>query len=181
MELANMVCEHINDLMMELKVLNREFNRRNSVSEEQPSTSATGTSRGFLVDRFTNDNVVITAPTKLKAGSDLQLPTMGTLVSKTSSQAFFLRILKVIVQIREAVRHANTKAAAESNAAASAAVAAAAASATIASTVAMTPAGDTTMETAPTNNVTAEEVTNDNATDTDAIAMDTSQATITGK
>lgn len=29
---------------------------------------------------------------------------MGALVSKTSSQAFFLRILKVIVQIREAVR-----------------------------------------------------------------------------
>ncbi|XP_011638354.1 E3 ubiquitin-protein ligase HUWE1 isoform X5 [Pogonomyrmex barbatus] len=107
MELANMVCEHINDLMMELKVLNRELSRRNSL-EDQPSTSS-GNGRGILLDRFTNENVVVTAPSKVKAGSDLQLPSMAALVSKTSSQAFFLRILKVIVQIREAVRLANTK------------------------------------------------------------------------
>ncbi|XP_070171266.1 E3 ubiquitin-protein ligase HUWE1 isoform X5 [Polyergus mexicanus] len=107
MELANMVCEHINDLMMELKILNRELSRRNSL-EDQPSTSG-GNGRGILLDRFTNENVVVTAPSKVKAGSDLQLPSMAALVSKTSSQAFFLRILKVIVQIREAVRLANTK------------------------------------------------------------------------
>ncbi|XP_046484252.1 E3 ubiquitin-protein ligase HUWE1 isoform X1 [Neodiprion pinetum] len=108
MELANMVCEHINDLMMELKVLNREINRRYSI-EEQPSTSSGSGGRGILHDRFTNDNVIVTAPSKVKAGSDLQLPSMGALVSKTSSQAFFLRILKVIVQIREAVRLAHKK------------------------------------------------------------------------
>lgn len=108
MELANMVCEHINDLMMELKVLNRELSRRNSL-EDQPSTSTGGNGRGVLLDRFTNENVVVTAPSKVKAGSDLQLPSMAALVSKTSSQAFFLRILKVIVQIREAVRLASTK------------------------------------------------------------------------
>ncbi|XP_012277229.1 E3 ubiquitin-protein ligase HUWE1 isoform X2 [Orussus abietinus] len=108
MELANMVCEHIKDLMMELKVLNRELNRRNSI-EEQPSTSSGGSGRGILLDRFTNESVVVTAPSKVKAGSDLQLPSMGALVIKTSSQAFFLRILKVIVQIREAVRIANKK------------------------------------------------------------------------
>ncbi|XP_053985847.1 E3 ubiquitin-protein ligase HUWE1-like isoform X2 [Hylaeus volcanicus] len=106
MELANMVCEHINDLMMELKVLNHEIRR--TYIDEQPSTS-TGGSRGILMDRFTNENVIVTAPSKVKAGSDLQLPSMAALVSKTSSQAFFLRILKVIVQIREAVRLANTK------------------------------------------------------------------------
>lgn len=65
--------------------------------------------RRIFVCRFTNENVVVTAPSKVKAGSDLQLPSMAALVSKTSSQAFFLRILKVIVQIREAVRLANTK------------------------------------------------------------------------
>ncbi|XP_029040981.2 LOW QUALITY PROTEIN: E3 ubiquitin-protein ligase HUWE1 [Osmia bicornis bicornis] len=106
MELANVVCEHIKDLMMELKVLNREL-RRNSM-DDQPSTSSGG-SRGILLDRFTNESVVVTAPSKVKAGSDLQLPSMAALVSKTSSQAFFLRILKVIVQIREAVRLANNK------------------------------------------------------------------------
>ncbi|XP_015599094.1 E3 ubiquitin-protein ligase HUWE1 isoform X3 [Cephus cinctus] len=108
MELATMVCEHINDLMMELQVLNRELNRRISI-EEQPSSSAGGVGRGTLLDRFTNESVVVTAPSKVKAGTDLQLPSMGALVSKTSSQAFFLRILKVIVQIREAVRLANRK------------------------------------------------------------------------
>lgn len=50
MELANMVCEHINDLMMELKVLNRELSRRNSL-EDQPSTSTGGNGRGILLDR----------------------------------------------------------------------------------------------------------------------------------
>lgn len=49
MELANVVCEHIKDLLMELKILNREL-RRNSI-EEQPSTSSGG-SRWVLLDRY---------------------------------------------------------------------------------------------------------------------------------
>ncbi|XP_024868314.1 E3 ubiquitin-protein ligase HUWE1 isoform X2 [Temnothorax curvispinosus] len=150
MELANMVCEHINDLMMELKVLNRELSRRNSL-EDQPSTSS-GNGRGILLDsflfRFTNENVVVTAPSKVKAGSDLQLPSMAALVSKTSSQAFFLRILKVIVQIREAVRLANTK-----------------------KTTNQTT--ETAMDTGTTSN--APETAADNNADTD-VPMDTTQA-----
>lgn len=59
--------------------------------------------------RFTNDTVVVTAPSKLKGGVDLQLPSMAPLTSKTSSQAFFLRMLKVIIQLREAVRLASKK------------------------------------------------------------------------
>jgi len=61
------------------------------------------------VPRFTKDSVIVTAPTKVKSGCDLQLPSMATLTSKTSSQAFFLRILKVIVQIRESVRLARRR------------------------------------------------------------------------
>ncbi|XP_058791372.1 E3 ubiquitin-protein ligase HUWE1 isoform X2 [Phymastichus coffea] len=163
MELANMVCEHINDLMIELKVLNRELNRRNSM-EEQPSTSGSGVNKGFLVDRFTNDSVIITAPTKLKAGSDLQLPSMGTLVSKTSSQAFFLRILKVIVQIREAVRHASNKKSTETNATATATTVAA---------IDETQPVETGMEVA--RNEGEEATSNDSTTDADAVAMDTTQ------
>lgn len=59
--------------------------------------------RGVLQDRFTKESVVITAPNKVKTSCDLQLPSMAPLVSKTSSQAFFLRILKVITQIRDSV------------------------------------------------------------------------------
>ncbi|XP_043493606.1 E3 ubiquitin-protein ligase HUWE1 [Polistes fuscatus] len=142
MELANMVCEHINDLMTELKVLNRELSRRNSI-EEQPSTSSGGGGRGILLDRFTNENVIVTAPSKVKAGSDLQLPSMAALVSKTSSQAFFLRILKVIVQIRESVRLANTKKAVNQLAAATAAAATSATPATTSATSSTTAAPTT--------------------------------------
>ncbi|KAJ8683247.1 hypothetical protein QAD02_019039 [Eretmocerus hayati] len=185
MELANMVCGHINDLMMELKVLNREFNDRNSI-EEQPSTSSSGSNRGLIVDRFTSDSVVITAPSKLKAGSDLQLPSMGPLVSKTSSQAFFLRILKVIVQIRDAVRHANNKKVIEA-ATASATAAAAISNVAAASNVAVAPSTpvnaaattESAMETTPTVGgvidavPVAESSNTGNAVDTESVAMDT--------
>ena len=55
--------------------------------------------------------VVVSAQTKPKTGGyELQLPSMGSLTSKTSSQAFFLRILKVILQLRDAARLAAVKA-----------------------------------------------------------------------
>ena len=55
--------------------------------------------------------VVVAAQSKPKTGGyELQLPSMGSLTSKTSSQAFFLRILKVILQLRDAARLAAVKA-----------------------------------------------------------------------
>lgn len=51
----------------------------------------------------------MTAPKKVKAGLDLQLTSMAPLISKTSSQALFLRILKVIVQLKDAVRNFEKK------------------------------------------------------------------------
>lgn len=49
-------------------------------------------------------SVVVAAPKKIKAGRELQLPSMSLLTSKTSSQQFFLRILKVIIQLRDAAK-----------------------------------------------------------------------------
>ena len=55
--------------------------------------------------------VVVAAQAKPKTGGyELQLPSMASLTSKTSSQAFFLRILKVILQLRDAARLAAAKA-----------------------------------------------------------------------
>ncbi|RZF32790.1 hypothetical protein LSTR_LSTR011436 [Laodelphax striatellus] len=65
--------------------------------------------KGILSNRFTNDPVVVSAPKKVKTGLDLQLSSMAPLISKTSSQASLLRILKVIVQIRESVRAIEAK------------------------------------------------------------------------
>lgn len=91
--------------------------RASAVSSPQPGTSAIRTAPGTIQDRFTHSTVVITAPggpvtgpggppsSRLpKGGRELQLPSMGALTSKMSSQAFFLRVLKVVIQLREAAQ-----------------------------------------------------------------------------
>jgi E3 ubiquitin-protein ligase HUWE1 len=127
--LSFMVQQHINDLMVELRELNKThkpLNKQQQASQSGGGSDETdndvgglfggslnggaggssGANRGgVLQDRFTKDTVVITAPFKMKTPYDLQLPSMAPLVSKTSSQAFFLRILKVITQIRDSVKH----------------------------------------------------------------------------
>ncbi|KAL3226529.1 hypothetical protein MRX96_004418 [Rhipicephalus microplus] len=80
-------------------------------------TSGVRSTPGTIQDRFTHSTVVITAPggpvagpgappsNRLpKGGRELQLPSMGALTSKMSSQAFFLRVLKVVIQLREAAQ-----------------------------------------------------------------------------
>merc|ERR1711874_821589 len=69
-----------------------------------------GKAKGTLNDRFTKEAVVLVAPTKPKGGGELQLNSMTALTSKTSSQSFFLRVLKVIIQLREAALLAIKKA-----------------------------------------------------------------------
>lgn len=127
-DLGNTVCGHINSLKEELRDLN--LKRTDGSGEapsapqpSQPSTSSLPVSvaehlqqhvqlegqRGVLHDRFTNESVVITAPSKVKhgAGKEVQLPSMALLTSKSSSQSFFLRILRVIDQIRDLIVKAN--------------------------------------------------------------------------
>lgn len=83
-----------------LTELQRTHTKSNKPKEEQQGAS---TSKGILNNRFTNEHVVITASSKVKTSCDLQLPSMAPLTSKSSSQVFFLRVLRVIVQIREAI------------------------------------------------------------------------------
>jgi hypothetical protein len=48
------------------------------------------------------------APSKIKGrGRELQLPSIQQLTSKSSSQHFLLRILKVIIQLRQATKTIN--------------------------------------------------------------------------
>jgi hypothetical protein len=50
------------------------------------------------------------APSKIKGrGRELQLPSIQQLTSKSSSQHFLLRILKVIIQLRQATKTAMNK------------------------------------------------------------------------
>lgn len=122
--LAGIVQQQINDLIVDLKQLNQR-NRLEcggsaaivphpaesgsgdsghqsgaSAYSTMPSTSSAA-AKGILQDRFTKEKVIITSTSKQKTRCELQLPSMVPLISKTASQSFFLRILKVVIQIRE--------------------------------------------------------------------------------
>jgi E3 ubiquitin-protein ligase HUWE1 len=107
-DLSHMVQKHINNLMIELRELNEtiknEKSKPDSNADDSDELSKPSSSKGLLKDRFTKEAVIITAPSKVKTSNDLQLPSMAPLLSKTSNQSFFLRILKVITQIRDTVR-----------------------------------------------------------------------------
>lgn len=102
MRIGEVVREQIQCMLDELRVLNK-------VQVRVPDEPSTSSSKGVLSNRFTKESVVITASTKVKTACDLQLPSMAPLTSKTSSQVFFLRVLRVIVQIREAIKKALRK------------------------------------------------------------------------
>ncbi|KAK7867832.1 hypothetical protein R5R35_008271 [Gryllus longicercus] len=71
--------------------------------EEQDATTGE-LNKGIVPDRFTNGTVVVSAPVKVKGCYDVFMPSLNSLTKRTSTQAFFLRMLRVIVQIRESVR-----------------------------------------------------------------------------
>ena len=113
-ELGSVVRQNVIDLQMELQTLKKQnpddgaaqVEDREAAAEREKDAAAGGAGKkqkasGAFLDRFTNQEVVLNAPSKVKGGSELQLPTMNALTNKTSSQAFFLRVLKVIIELRE--------------------------------------------------------------------------------
>ncbi|GFT18781.1 e3 ubiquitin-protein ligase HUWE1 [Nephila pilipes] len=104
-QLGQAVCNNIRALIYELKHLNVQLATEKFSETEDRDSEYDGKfqPKGTIQDRFTNRAVVITAPSKIKSrtGRELQLPSMSSLTSKASSQAFFLRILKVIIQLTE--------------------------------------------------------------------------------
>jgi len=105
------VCAHIRKLLTELGDLTPKSDKDSPVEETTDEVmSAHPQNRGFLSDRFGGQAILVNAPSKIKgSGRELQLPSMLLLTSKTSNQQFFLRILKVIIQLREAARTAAKK------------------------------------------------------------------------
>lgn len=67
--------------------------------------------KGKLADRFTNSTVIVNAPSKVTASTshDLQLPSIAQLTSKMSSQSSFLRLLKVLIELRNKYNKKGTK------------------------------------------------------------------------
>ncbi|XP_060263780.1 E3 ubiquitin-protein ligase HUWE1 isoform X28 [Ovis aries] len=111
------LCKQIGTLLAELREYNLEQQRRaqcetlspDGLPEEQPQTTKL---KGKMQSRFdVAENVVIVASQKRPLGGrELQLPSMSMLTSKTSTQKFFLRVLQVIIQLRDDTRRANKKA-----------------------------------------------------------------------
>merc|ERR1712142_35424 len=105
-QLGNVVSNHVSDLLQELGDLKASGGLATVIKEDEEE----GKHKGVMADRFTKEAVVLTAPTKPKGGGELQLSSMTALTNKTSSQSFFLRVLKVIIQLREAALLAIKKA-----------------------------------------------------------------------
>ncbi|XP_033745348.1 E3 ubiquitin-protein ligase HUWE1-like isoform X3 [Pecten maximus] len=103
-ELGLTVCNHIRSLLQELKKHSGKPKDEDEEMKEADGASVP-TGKGILQDRFSQGtSIVVAAPKKVKGGRELQLPSMSLLTNKTSSQQFLLRILKVIIQLRDAAR-----------------------------------------------------------------------------
>jgi len=105
-QLGNVVSAHVLELLKELADLKSNGGLSAVAKEDEDD----GKHKGVLSDRFTKEAVVLTAPVKPKGGGELQLSSMTALTNKTSSQSFFLRVLKVIIQLRDAALLAIKKA-----------------------------------------------------------------------
>ncbi|MGH0168920.1 UNVERIFIED_CONTAM: hypothetical protein FKN15_055485 [Acipenser sinensis] len=104
-------------LLGELREYNLEQQRRVQADAHSPDTLSDEQTlstklKGKVSSRFdVAESVVIVASQKRPLGGrELQLPSMSSLTSKTSTQKFFLRVLQVIIQLREDTRRANKKA-----------------------------------------------------------------------
>ena len=110
------VAEHIQSLLGDLRALNEKARQKNSKPGEEETLDSdmlaqSAQPKGLLTDRYSGNAVVVSAPSKIKtSGRELQVPAMSLLTNKNSSQQFLLRILKVIIQLRDAARLAASKA-----------------------------------------------------------------------
>ena len=68
------------------------------VQPRQPSTQIARQQN--LIDSYSN--LVISSP-KTKQTGELQLPSMSLLVEKNSNQKFFVRLIRLIINLRETI------------------------------------------------------------------------------
>uniref|UniRef100_A0A8C1W517 HECT-type E3 ubiquitin transferase n=1 Tax=Cyprinus carpio TaxID=7962 RepID=A0A8C1W517_CYPCA len=111
------LCKQIGTLLAELREYNLEQQRRARADAQSPEASHEDPSittrlKGKMTSRFDGSEsvVIVAAQKRTLGGRELQLPCMSSLTSKTSTQKFFLRVLQVIIQLREDTRRANKKA-----------------------------------------------------------------------
>ncbi|KAK7916204.1 hypothetical protein WMY93_011965 [Mugilogobius chulae] len=108
------LCKQIGTLLAELREYNLEQQRRAHADSHSPDappedTSLSARLKGKMTSRFDGAEsvVIVAAQKRTLGGRELQLPCMSSLTSKTSTQKFFLRVLQVIIQLREDTRSAS--------------------------------------------------------------------------
>ncbi|KAK4337307.1 hypothetical protein RND71_043593 [Anisodus tanguticus] len=110
-ELGQTVCTHIFNLSEELKKLN--LNTTSTLEADgDDKINKNKRVKGVFQDRFTKTPILINGSVNTKHNPsirEVQLPSMAALTCKTSSQSFFLRILKVIIQLRESIKASAAK------------------------------------------------------------------------
>uniref|UniRef100_A0A3Q2Q442 E3 ubiquitin-protein ligase HUWE1 n=1 Tax=Fundulus heteroclitus TaxID=8078 RepID=A0A3Q2Q442_FUNHE len=111
------LCKQIGTLLAELREYNLEQQRQAQADSHSPDAppedpSLSARLKGKMTSRFDGSEsvVIVAAQKRTLGGRELQLPCMSSLTSKTSTQKFFLRVLQVIIQLREDTRRANKKA-----------------------------------------------------------------------
>ncbi|XP_061630934.1 E3 ubiquitin-protein ligase HUWE1 isoform X2 [Phyllopteryx taeniolatus] len=115
------LCKQIGTLLAELREYNLEQQRRAHAESHSPDAPPDDSSiSARLKGKMTSSSghrfdgaesvVIVAAQKRTLGGRELQLPCMSSLTSKTSTQKFFLRVLQVIIQLREDTRRANKKA-----------------------------------------------------------------------
>lgn len=96
--LGENVCQQIEALLQQLEENKENYSRQLSIDDEAPTaTAAVATSSALtaMVGRSTTDH-----------SHDIHLPAMVPLSCKASQQSFFLRLLKVVCQLRESALNA---------------------------------------------------------------------------
>ena len=95
--LGHSVCEQINALLLQLEENKASCSRQSSIDDESPAASITTSSAltAVMVGRSATDH-----------SHDIHLPAMVPLSCKASQQSFFLRLLKVVCQLRESALNA---------------------------------------------------------------------------
>ena len=99
--LGENVCQQINALLLQLEENKANYSRQSSVDDESPGATTAAaiitstTLTAVMVGRNTTDH-----------SHDIHLPAMVSLSCKASQQSFFLRLLKVVCQLRESALNA---------------------------------------------------------------------------
>ena len=99
--LGENVCQQINALLLQLEENKANYSRQSSIDDESPAATtaaaviAPSALTAAMVGRNTTDH-----------SHDIHLPAMVLLSCKASQQSFFLRLLKVVCQLRESALNA---------------------------------------------------------------------------